>query len=227
MTPSETDVMMHDTPSGDVRFLKGAALVLTAVLLVMGCSMFQHSRQVPHFGEIDVERMNIVEPDGTPRLIMFNSAHTPAAIIHGVEHPHPNRRPYAGMLYFNDEGTENGGGTTFDQFDQDQVVSLGGGLRVWDEPYIPMSEELRRIEAIRAMPEGTARDSAQAAFTAWARANGIFTQRVMLGLTREHAAQIELTDVAGKPRVRLVVDSAGGGRLDFLGDTGEVIRSVH
>jgi hypothetical protein len=58
----------------------------------------------------------------------------------GVEYPHPGRTPAAGLVFYNDEGTETGGlihaGATgepehqsgvhpsFDNFEQDQVVVL-------------------------------------------------------------------------------------------------------
>ncbi|REM99046.1 hypothetical protein DSI35_23130, partial [Mycobacterium tuberculosis] len=65
----------------------------------------------------------------------------PGVLIHNKEQPHP--RPMAGMLFFNDEGTENGGliyngsldkngkpssgmSLTFDRYQQDQQMQLLG-----------------------------------------------------------------------------------------------------
>ena len=207
----------------DARFLKGAALVLTALLAAVSVAAVT---QKPRFEEISAERINIVEPNGNPRLILYNSSHTPGAILYGKDNPHPNRSPNAGMLYFNDEGTENGGSLTFDQFDQDQVVSLVGGLRVWDQPYVPMAQVLERVQAARAKPEGPERTRALEEMSAWARAQGIFRQRLRAQTTRDKSAVIELADTLQRPRLRMVVDSLGSARLEFLGDSGQVVRAI-
>ncbi len=216
---------MHDETNRDARFLKSAALVLTVLLALVSLGAATQQRR-QRFEEISAERINIIEPNGNPRLILYNSSHTPGAIMYGKDRPHPNRAPHAGMLYFNDEGTENGGSLTFDQFDQDQVVSLSGGLRVWDQPYTPIAELLDRVEAARAKPEGEERTRAMAEVSAWARAQGSFRQRLRAQTTRERSAIIELADTLQRPRLRMVVDSAGSARLEFLGDSGQVLRAI-
>src|SRR6202034_1617208 len=96
-------------------------------------------RKVTEFAEIDVQRINIREPDGTLRMTISNAATAPGLIFKGTEHPFPNRQA-AGILFFNDEGSENGGllfggaekgqnvssggHLSFDQYEQDQVISL-------------------------------------------------------------------------------------------------------
>ena len=207
----------------DARFLKRAAVVLTVLLAAVSVAAVT---QKPRFEEISAERINIIEPNGNPRLILYNSSHTPGAILYGKDNPHPNRSPHAGMLYFNDEGTENGGHLTFDQFDQDQVVSLVGGLRVWDQPYLPMAQLLERVQAARSKPEGPERTRAMEEMSAWARAQGIFRQRLRAQTTRDKSAVIELADTLQRPRLRMVVDSLGSARLEFLGDSGQVVRAI-
>jgi hypothetical protein len=44
--------------------------------------------------------------------------------------------------------------------------------------------------------------------------------------TRDRAAVIELADTLQRPRLRMVVDSAGSARLEFLGDSGQVVRAI-
>src|SRR4051812_32304723 len=60
------------------------------------------------FGEIDVQRINVREPDGTLRMTISSAARSPGIIVKGREYRHPDRQA-AGMLFFNEEGTENGG----------------------------------------------------------------------------------------------------------------------
>jgi hypothetical protein len=212
--------------NADLRFLQVSALVLTVLLVGVAVAVWHRATRTPHFAQLDVERINFVEQDGTPRLILYNSSHTPGIILRGKNQPHPNRPPQAGILYFNDEGTENGGTLTFDQFDQDQVVSLGGGLNVWDQPYIPIEEVITRVQGARAQPEGPAREQALKEVKEWAQAQKIFAQRLSVGMTRDDEAMIVLADAERRPRLRAVVDAAGEARLDFLAADGQVIRSI-
>ena len=62
--------------------------------------------------------------------------------------------------------------------------------------------------------------------TAWARGQGIFRQRLRVQTTRDKSAMIELADTLQRPRLRMVVDSAGSARLEFLGDSGQVVRAI-
>jgi hypothetical protein len=212
--------------NADLRFLQVSALVLTVLLLAITAYAWHRATHIPHFAQLDVERINFVEPDGMPRLILYNSSHTPGIILRGKNHPHPNRRPQAGILYFNDEGTENGGTLTFDQFDQDQVVSLGGGLAVWDQPYIPIEQVISRMLAATSQPEGPRRKRALEEVNAWALAQKIFTQRLSLRMARDNAAVLELADSERRPRLRAVVDAAGEARIDFVAEDGKVTRSI-
>ncbi len=87
-----------------------------------------------------MERINVVEPDGTLRMAISNRSLAPGIIIKGKEHPHPDRKT-AAVIFYNDEGTENGGlsfggerskdGTesssghlSFDRYEQDQVFTI-------------------------------------------------------------------------------------------------------
>src|SRR3546814_13912025 len=93
------------------------------------------------FDEIDVKRINVREDDGTIRMIVSNSSRSPGIIMHGKERPHPSGNRGAGIIFFNNEGSENGGLTfsgrtgpagkvvgggqrSFDQYEQDSVIQL-------------------------------------------------------------------------------------------------------
>jgi hypothetical protein len=82
--------------------------VVTSALGFLLLSGFGPQKPGPKFDEIEVHRINVVEPDGTLRMVISNKAAFPGAIIRGKEYPHAERKT-AGMLFFNDEGTENGG----------------------------------------------------------------------------------------------------------------------
>src|SRR2546428_11000052 len=94
------------------------------------------------FREIDVQRVNVVEPDGTLRMIISNHAKLPGIIVRGKEERFD--RPQAGLLFYNDVGSENGGlifggrrnakgevvdsggSFSFDKYDANQIVQLVG-----------------------------------------------------------------------------------------------------
>src|SRR5262249_45019460 len=64
--------------------------------------------RVQNFDEIQTRRINIVEPDGTLRMVISDKARLPGVIVRGKEQPKIDR-PQAGMIFYNDEGSENGG----------------------------------------------------------------------------------------------------------------------
>src|SRR5580698_4358833 len=90
------------------RFLAIYSAILTIALAVIVLTGFAESRQKQSFDEITVHRINVVEREGTLRMVISNKTEFPGIIIKGKETPHPDRST-AGMLFFNDEGTENGG----------------------------------------------------------------------------------------------------------------------
>lgn len=93
------------------------------------------------FTEIDVERINIVEKDGTVKMIVTNVERFPNGndIINDRE-TNTDRKKRSGMLFFNEDGIECGGfiydgkktenghaaglSLTYDQYDGDQVMQL-------------------------------------------------------------------------------------------------------
>ncbi len=152
-------------------------------------------------------------------------------------------RPQAGMLFFNDEGLENGGlifngglvngkptnggSLTFDRYHQDQTLQLlsvengserFAGLYVNDQPNPPAAFNL--LPQIMAMPDGPAK---QAAFES-AHMGG--TQRAFLGCGPDKASQLVLRDGQGRKRLVLRVTEGGDATIEFLDAAGKVVRTV-
>src|ERR1700691_6126404 len=131
------------------RFLVIYSAVVTAAFAVTLLCGFAASRN-QSFDVLTVHRINFVEPDGTPRLIISNRESFPGAYMRGKEYPRPDRREAAGMIFINDEGSEMGGlifgglkmkdGTiqnhghlSFDQYEQDQIFAVDSGREDQDK----------------------------------------------------------------------------------------------
>jgi hypothetical protein len=196
------------------RFLVVYSLVLTAVLAatVYGAAAPRKAR----FDEIDVQRINVVEPDGTLRMVISDHARLPGIIVHGKEKPFA--RPQAGMLFFNDEASEigglifggrrnakgeivdSGGALSFDRYEGNQVVQLIGvddkedrivGLIVSDSP-----------------------------------ADGRGRRRVWVGSGEDGAAEVALMDARGRKRILLQVAADGSPSLALLDADGKVVKQM-
>ena len=64
--------------------------------------------QKARFDEIDVGRINVLEKDGTVRLVISNRQQSPGPMYKGKAFGYPGGgRP--GLIFFNDEGSEDGG----------------------------------------------------------------------------------------------------------------------
>lgn len=237
----------------DVRFLKRYAVVSTLAFGVLAVAAFKQQGQQGQkakFQEIDVERINVVEPDGSYRLVISNRPRSIGPIYKGKPFGYPGGgRP--GLIFFNDEGTENGGltftgsrqpdgtfrsglGMSFDQFNQDQVVTLryddnNGqrrlGLNILDRADVDIYDWVMQRDSINKMPAGAAKDSAMARLTAPRNGVPLAAQRVFVGRDRSKAAMVLLADREGKTRLRLAVDSLGAARIEFLDADGRVTQS--
>jgi hypothetical protein len=99
---------MTDSIECDVRFLKRYAVVTTTLLAMLSVAAFTRAPQHAKFDEIDVERINIVEPNGRYRMVLSNRPRSIGPIYKGKPFGYEGGgRP--GIIFFNDEGTENGG----------------------------------------------------------------------------------------------------------------------
>ena len=240
------------TSDKDVRFLKRYAIGSTTVIVLMAVTAFVKQPQKQKFGEIDVERINIVEPDGKLRMVIANRPRSIGPIYKGKPFGYPGgTRP--GIIFFNDEGTENGGLTlngsrqpdgryrasthmSFDQFDQDQIVVLNysddngnrqAGLTFSDRADRSIIDIVNERDSIMKLPDGPAKTEALRQFSQPVR-NGVVqaAPRVFIGRDRTKSSILRLSDPMGRPRAILRVDSLGAARLEFLDDSGRVTTRI-
>jgi len=231
-----------------MRFDAGRALIAYAgiVTVALAWMLVRDSRDpaTRKFDTIEVKRINLREDDGTIRMVIASRDHFPGFILHNQERPSPGRVDSAGMIFFNDEGTENGGlifggrkvagqvtsfgHLSFDQYEQDQVINLEqteesgkryGGLTVADYPDAPLDFDLE--QKLSAMT-----DAQRAATIARLRDSGALGHhRVFIGKSEDRDAVLTLQDAQGHVRLRLKVTAAGVATIEFLDATGKVMKT--
>jgi hypothetical protein len=231
----------------ELRMLKAYAVVMTLLFGGLTLSAFRQPEQNQRFGEIDVERINVIEPDGKLRMVISNRQRSIGPIYKGQPFGYAGgTRP--GIIFFNDEGTENGGltftgqqrpdgsyssnvGMSFDQFNQDQVVVLSYaddsgrrrlGLTINDRANVDIFDMVQERDSIMRMPEGPDRDAALRRWAAPRDGVPLAAQRVYVGRDPSRAAVVDLSDPMGRPRIRMRVDSLGTPSLEFLDENGQV-----
>lgn len=179
---------------------------LCAALLLAGVQVRQ-----PRFDEIQVRRLNIVEPDGTLRMVISDKARLPPVIIRGREHPEMGEpRPQAGLIFYNDEGTENGG-LIFSgrKNERGEVVDAGASLS-FDKYGANQIVQLAGVDDSRDRFAGlTVSDQ---------------SRRVWVGRTDDGKASVTLMDAAGRPRIVMQVTKQGDSMLVFKDEEGHIVR---
>jgi hypothetical protein len=226
-----------------------AAGAIGAIALV-SLAAFKSSAQKTHFDEIDVERINVVERDGRVRMVIANRERSPGPLFKGKPFGYPGGTR-AGLIFYDDEGTEDGGlifrGKTengkysaaghlsFDQYGNDQVINLEyqdengtrrQGLQIADRPAMSIMEVIARRDTIRRMPDGPAKAAAQAKWVADQGGAPFGALRLYVGRDTTKAALVDLKDRLGRSRLRLLVDSLGAARIEFLDTAGHVTHRL-
>lgn len=219
--------------------------IVTAFAAIATGTAIGDARKVS-FDEIDVHRINVVEPDGTLRMTISDKTEFPGMIVKGKELPHATRSDSAGFLFFNDEGTENGGlifggrsedghivnfgHLSFDQYMQDQVVTLEqgeedghrtAGLTIDDRPDAPM--DFAGLSALESEPDSPAKT---AKLQSLERSGAFGATRLFAGKDGSGGSLVSLKDAKGQTRLRLVVTATGEASIVFLDDHGRVVRAI-
>jgi hypothetical protein len=235
----------------EVRLLKLWAVGSTIAIAVLLLAAFRSPTNM-RVDTLEVERIDILNEGGTPALSLAGQGRLPGPTFGGTEYPQElsgGRTTAAGMIFFNERGDEVGGltyqgdvtedgyrasgGVTFDQFRQDQVVSLrysdngtrrSAGVDVWDRSTEVAIEDLLPLLMARREATGAQRDSIEAVLQSMA-GEGLAAHRIFLG-SQNGTALLMLRDAQSRTRLRILVDSLDTPRLEFLDESGEVFYSI-
>jgi len=193
------------------RFLVAYAGVLTVVLALVALYGFSAGSRT--FDQITVHRINVIEPDGTLRMVISDHAELPGVIVHGKQQD-TLPRPQAGMLFYNDEGSEvgglvfaghknakgevvdSGGSLSFDQYGAGQIVQLAG-----------VDDKTDKFSGLSVA----------------GYADGRRARRIWVGRDGDGDAKVALMDAKGRKRILLDVAADGAASMSFLDAGGKVI----
>lgn len=115
--------------------LKVYSITLTFIFGYLILSGFKSKNLYEKFDEITVERINIIEPDGTLKMVISNSKRQHPGMFDGKILKERTRPP--GIIFFNEEQDEVGGliysgnkedgagmVLSYDQYKNDQVMQM-------------------------------------------------------------------------------------------------------
>lgn len=228
----------------EIRFLKVYSGLLTLVCAGLAAAIFI-SASKKKFHEIDVERINVLEKDGTLRLVISNKERQHPGVMDGITYDERRGKRPPGLMFFNEKGDElgglvfdgnndkgQGGSLTFDKFRGDQTIQFiheegidetyFAGLKMSDQN-MPLNDLIKKQNEISKLPTKEAQD---AAFQELRDQGLLMTERLRLGKDRDKSSIIKLKDAKGRVRIELKVEAAGAASLSFLDESGKVVQRL-
>jgi hypothetical protein len=183
--------------------------VLSSVLAIVLLNNTAKQPGPTQFNAITAQRIDIVEPNGTLRMVISNRAKLPGVIVKGKEQAKFDR-PQAGMIFYNDEGSENGG-LIFGgrKNEKGQVVDSGGSLS-----FDKYGEN--QIIQLAGVDDSTDR------FAGLVVSDN--NRRIWVGRTDGGLASVSLMDGKGRKRLSLEVTVDGVPSISFLDPNGKVLQ---
>ena len=170
-----------------------------------------------HFKKLTVERIDIVDPDGTIRLAIANRAHPPAARVRGKVYER-SIDDFVGMVFYEADGNETGGigvarlrdkAQRMFIFDYTRQITDGVGMinresedgETWEAGFF--------ISDRRPYEPGDVTSS-----------QGV--ERIWLK-NEDKDASLVISDPEGRPRIRIGVDAAGEPAITMMDENGETV----
>jgi hypothetical protein len=232
-----------------------AATLFFSMNMIAEASYKRQIAAAEQFKTINVERINIVEPDGTVKMVITNANDFPTGseAVNG-RIVNKTRKKRSGMLFFNEEGMESGGliydgrkdgeghssglSLTYDQYDGDQVMqlittdaakgdkrSVSSALVFNDRP--EKETQLKTAEIMDELENITDSAERRKKYMAY-REQGFLggAPRVMLGKTRSENNGLFLFAKDGSPRAMFYVDNNDEVKFDIYNAKGEVVHSL-
>lgn len=228
--------------------LKTYSISLTFILGYFLLSSFKQGGSTQVFDEISVERINIVEPDGSVKMVISNGEKQHPGMMDGIVLQERKRSP--GIIFFNEEQDEVGGliysGSkedgasillSFDQYKNDQVMQMqylrgkSGkqqyGLRFWDRTdRLTMPQLKSIIDSISANGGITSEKQLVEELESINKGEPITATRMFTGKTVDEEVGLFIADNRGNRRINISVDKDNNPIFRILDEEGKVIKDL-
>lgn len=226
----------------EVRMLKIYAASLTVAFVLLFLLAFKSSNDHQRFEEIDVERINIVEKDGTLKMVISNKKRQHPGLLNNK--PLKAREREAGLIFFNSLGDECGGlvydadekgsGMVYsvDQRKTDQIMQLqysegtgadkkrSYGLKLWDRPDdFPLEKVIRFDDSLQKLNDPIAMKKA---FAKLREEGKLGSERFFAGKTANGDVGLFIRDDKGRIRLKIYVDKNNQTHIESVDEKGQL-----
>ncbi|QJB41693.1 hypothetical protein HF324_29145 [Chitinophaga oryzae] len=228
----------------EVRLLKAYSLILTTVLVAFFFMAFRTDFGKQRFQEIDVERINVVEKDGTLKMVIANGERQHPGMAEGKELAPRKRQP--GLIFFNSAGDECGGlvydadkkdgaGMVYsvDQYRNDQIMQLqymqdleGSkartyGLKIWDRPDdFTLTRQNQVHDSLTALKDEKVYNEVMKQLVSEGKYG---TERLFVGRTWKDEVGLFIRDSKGKVRIKIYVDKQNQTKIETFDEQGKPV----
>lgn len=193
-----------------IRYWIIYSTVITWLFITVVVWLWYQSKTGWKLDRITAQQIQIQEPDGTLRMILSNNHQFPGIIVKGREEEF--NRPQAGILFYNDEGSENGGIIFSGYMDDDGKVVNAGGSLTFDRyggnqelQLISVNDEENKFSGL------IIRDSPP---------DSTGYRRIWLGKNNNGTIALELKDAKGRTRISLSVTAEGTADISTFDEAG-------
>ena len=229
-------------------FLKLYAITLTFILILFLVYGFKTNAKRQEFNEITVQRINVVEPDGSLKMVISNADRQHPGMFDG-ELIQPRERP-PGIIFFNEEQDEVGGlifaGTkeqgsvmvlSFDQFKNDQVMQMQYqrnadgkqkyGLNLWDRSEIVTLPDLIKItDSLKAIGVSDPQEI-QDVIRGFNKGKDVAAVRMFAGKNFEEQVGLFIKDESGRDRIKIYIDQNNEPQFLIFNQHGKITRQLN
>lgn len=230
-----------------VKMPLGIAIFGIVAILFTTLNSFRLERKIENFDEINVKRINIIEKDGTIRMVISNKELQHSGRMNGKDWAKRERQ--AGMIFFNDNGDECGGliyenkkrtdgsikngmSITMDQYRDDQVIQILNNESIKGDKMT--SERGFSVNGFKSL------DGIDVRNKAYEEAEKITDEKLrneklreisknmgsnkllFLGKTTGNSQGLFIADQNGQPKLMVYVDEKGQPKIQTFNEKGEV-----
>jgi len=200
----------HDSLEGlarQIRWLKLQVICLAALLAIL---LLGAAASIQKFDELNVERLNVVDANGKPRLVLANAERFPLPILNGKSFKRAVNP--AGMVFYNAAGDEVGGLALTDM-EQGRLSAL-----VFDYESSDATGLVTRVS-----PDGK---DATAGLVINSRSEAKDAVRRIELQNHNDVAELVMMDTKGRPRLRLYVDKNDQPAIEMLDEKGASVYTL-